>query len=185
MASERWTFPDFGHCAQVVTQQRPKMSSVGHVGPGTSIRSRSISVSFATSKRGIAAGRRTSPEFAEGQRNIPGIAMPRIRHCVECPKCRTRYLPSSSPFRNGAYLVPLAENGSGGWILYCSCCNPHAASQWCETELRPFGVSGEAFERGYGSVDEVWEIKSNWHDAPIRSVSARSADRLERRENIG
>lgn len=33
--------------------------------------------------------------------------MPRVRYCVECPKCRTRYLPSSSPYRNGSYLIPV------------------------------------------------------------------------------
>jgi len=31
----------------------------------------------------------------------------RIRHCVECPKCLTRYLVACSPYRNGSYLVPL------------------------------------------------------------------------------
>jgi len=28
----------------------------------------------------------------------------RIRHCIECPKCRTRYLVGYSPYRNGSYL---------------------------------------------------------------------------------
>ena len=40
---------------------------------------------------------------------------PRIRHCVECPKCHTRYLVGFSPYRNGSYLMPL----SGGPLGRC------------------------------------------------------------------
>jgi ketosteroid isomerase-like protein len=29
----------------------------------------------------------------------------RIRHCIECPKCLTRYVIGSSPYRNGAHLI--------------------------------------------------------------------------------
>ena len=46
--------------------------------------------------------------------------MLRVRHCVECPKCCTRYLPGFSPYRNGSYLMPLSYGLSAEWILYCS-----------------------------------------------------------------
>jgi hypothetical protein len=35
--------------------------------------------------------------------------MVRVRHCVECPKCHTRYLPGFTPYRNGSYLIPLTK----------------------------------------------------------------------------
>jgi hypothetical protein len=31
--------------------------------------------------------------------------IPRIRHCVECPKCGTRYLLGHSQYGNGSYLA--------------------------------------------------------------------------------
>ncbi len=84
--------------------------------------------------------------------------MLRVRHCVECPKCRTRYLPGSSPYDNGSYLIPLIENGLSGWILYCSCACPRASSEWQWSELKPYEVCGPAYRRGYGSPDEVWNV---------------------------
>src|SRR6516225_3562353 len=74
--------------------------------------------------------------------------MPRVRHCVECPKCRTRYLPGSSPYDNGSYLMPLTANGLLGWILYCSCDSPRASSEWRWSELKPYEVCEPAYRRG-------------------------------------
>jgi hypothetical protein len=84
--------------------------------------------------------------------------MTRLRHCVECPKCRTRYLPSFSPYRNGSYLIPLTVHGASEWILYCSCRMPAASSQWDLTDLKPYEICGQAYRRGYGSPDEVWDV---------------------------
>ena len=84
--------------------------------------------------------------------------MLRVRHCLECPKCRTRYLPGSSPYDNGSYLVPITEIASSGWILYCSCGFPAACSEWRWSELKPYEVCGPAYYRGYGSPDEVWDV---------------------------
>jgi hypothetical protein len=81
--------------------------------------------------------------------------MLRVRHCVECPKCRTRYLPGSSPYNNGSYLMSLTANGSTGWILYCSCSSPRTRSEWRWSELKRYEICGPAYRRGYGSPDEV------------------------------
>jgi hypothetical protein len=84
--------------------------------------------------------------------------MLRVRHCVECPKCRTRYLPGFSPYRNGSYLEPLTENLSAGWTLYCSRRAPNVASQWSWNDLKPYAVSTRAHGRGYGTPDEIWDV---------------------------
>ncbi len=86
------------------------------------------------------------------------IFMPRVRHCVECPKCHTRYLPSSSPYCNGSYLIPLTAYGASGWILYCSCRMPPAFSQLSSMDLKPYEICRQAYRRGYGSADEVWDV---------------------------
>jgi hypothetical protein len=84
--------------------------------------------------------------------------MLRVRHCVECPKCRTRYLPGSNPYCNGSYLVPLTENLTAGWILFCSCGTAHVASRSNWSELKPYAVSAEAHRRGYGPPDEIRDV---------------------------
>jgi hypothetical protein len=47
-----------------------------------------------------------------------------IRRCVECPKCRTRYLIGFSPYANGSSLLPTAVGSSEEYTLYCACCRP-------------------------------------------------------------
>jgi len=100
--------------------------------------------------------------------------MSRVRHCVECPKCRTRYLPSFSPYRNGSYLIPLTVQGDSGWILYCSCRMPSASSQWSATDLKPYEICNQAYRRGYGSPDEVWDVSRHRRlDPNCRDVDGR------------
>jgi len=89
---------------------------------------------------------------------VLSIFMFLVRHCVECPKCHTRYLPSFSPYRNGSYLIPLTAHGATGWILYCSCRMPPASSQWSSTDLKPYEICRQAYRRGYGSAEEVWDV---------------------------
>lgn len=101
------------------------------------------------------------PIYAEGPLCS---AMLRLRHCVECPKCHTRYLPGSSPYPNGSYLIPLTASLSAGWILYCSCSEPHFSSQWVWRELKPYEVSGQAHRRGFGSPEEIWDVRHRGHD---------------------
>ena len=80
---------------------------------------------------------------------------PRFRHCVECPKCLTRYLVGFSPYRNGSYLIPVAAICPEEWTLYCACGKPPVSSRWNWSELKTYVVSDQAHERGYGSSEEI------------------------------
>src|ERR1700757_1555224 len=82
----------------------------------------------------------------------------RVRHCIECPKCLTRYLLGFSPYRNGSYLVEVPEGLPAEWKLYCCCGRPAIFSCWPWSELKSYAVSSEAYLRGYGSPDEVMPI---------------------------
>lgn len=79
----------------------------------------------------------------------------RIRHCVECPKCRTRYPIASSPYDNGSYLVSTFAGSSAEYILYCSCGRPPTSSRWMWSELKTYVVSKPAYDRGYGTPEEI------------------------------
>src|SRR5262249_1999703 len=84
------------------------------------------------------------------------IGMPRIRHGVECPKCLTRYVVSCSPYRNGSYLLPMIAGCWDEYTLYCRC--KAAASLWKSGEFKSYEVSAAAFERGYGTAEEITVI---------------------------
>jgi hypothetical protein len=93
-------------------------------------------------------------------RKVVNAAMPdRLRHCVECPDCCTRYLPGFSPYRNGSYLVSLVTDSAEEYKLICSCCRPPVCSRWNWSELKTYGVSHAAYERGYGRSDEIWLLR--------------------------
>jgi hypothetical protein len=79
----------------------------------------------------------------------------RIRYCVECPRCLTRYLIGFSPYPNGSYLVPLVQGFSEEWTLYCSCGQPPSSSRWSWSELKIYAVSTQAHDRGYGRPEEI------------------------------
>lgn len=85
----------------------------------------------------------------------------RVRHCVECPKCQTRYLLGYSPFRNGSFLVPMVQGFADGWTLYCSCAAPHVRSRWDWNELKQYVLSSQAHERGFGPPEEIIPLKGN------------------------
>ena len=82
--------------------------------------------------------------------------MLRIRHCVECPACRTRYLISLSPYKNGSYLIATVTGSGDEYILYCRC--RIGASRWREAEVMACEVSRAAYERGFGTQDEILRI---------------------------
>jgi hypothetical protein len=96
--------------------------------------------------------KRNQPESV----GAPDTAMAsRVRHCVECPKCFTRYLPGFSPYRNGSYLMPLAEGFADEWTLYCACGRPAISSRWSWSDLKLYAVSNQAHDRGYGPPEEI------------------------------
>jgi len=84
----------------------------------------------------------------------------RIRHCIECPNCLTRYLVGFSPYRNGSYLMPLLEGSCEAWTLYCSCGRPPISTRWSCSELKMYAVSNRAHDRGYGPPEEIVSISS-------------------------
>ena len=79
----------------------------------------------------------------------------RIRHWLECPECFTRYLVGFSPYRNGSCLVPFLTESSEGYKLLCSCGRPPVSSRWNGSELKTYAVSNRAYDRGYGSLEEI------------------------------
>lgn len=81
--------------------------------------------------------------------------MPFLRHCVECPKCLTRYLIGFSPYRNGSCLVRIGSGWSEEYILYCSCSNPPVASRWKEEEIKRYLVSTAAHDQRYGTPEQI------------------------------
>jgi hypothetical protein len=80
---------------------------------------------------------------------------PRIRRCVECPKCHTRYLIASSPYANGAFLTCSVVGSSEEYVLFCPCGSPPKVSWWGQGELKQYAISPRAHDRGYGSSDEI------------------------------
>jgi hypothetical protein len=113
----------------------------------------------------------------------------RIRHCVECPKCLTRYLLAFSPYRNGSFLVPTFTGSAEEYTLYCSCGTPAIASRWKSDEVKRCEVSKEAHHRGYGSQEEVCLISMPRAVTPSdvnQYFDLRFTDGLHRnRENAG
>jgi hypothetical protein len=89
------------------------------------------------------------------QRNSSTHTMARVRHCVECPKCLTRYLPGFSPYGNGSYLLSLTEGFADDWTLYCACGRPPISSRWSWSDLKRYAVSNQAHDRGYGPPEDI------------------------------
>ena len=79
----------------------------------------------------------------------------RIRHCVECPRCLTRYVIGFSPYGNQSYLVPNVGGSSEEFTLYCSCGGPSVTSRWTWGDVKTCAVSKVAYRRGYGTPEEV------------------------------
>lgn len=83
----------------------------------------------------------------------------RIRHCVECPKCWTRYLLARSPYYNGSYLIPTVTGSLEEYTLYCSCATMLLRSHWRWDEMKTYKVSKAAYDRGFGTPDEVFVMR--------------------------
>src|SRR5215467_865629 len=85
--------------------------------------------------------------------------MPFIRHCIECRKCSTRYLIAFSPYRNGSYIWSTPLCYSDECALYCSCQQPPVFNLCKEGDLKTYVVSKAAYQRGYGTADEIIAIE--------------------------
>lgn len=80
---------------------------------------------------------------------------PRIRHCVECPNCSTRYLVGFSPYGNGSYVMPAASESSDEYTLSCFCKKPPLCTRGRWTQLKAYSVTSSAYDRGYGTPREI------------------------------
>jgi hypothetical protein len=96
--------------------------------------------------------------------------MSRIRHCVECPRCLTRYLIGFSPYRNGSYLVATLNGSAEEYALYCCCRGLPVVTPWRWRETKACEVSHEAYDRGYGTPEEIVPVIS---PSPSRIASPR------------
>jgi hypothetical protein len=112
--------------------------------------------------------------------------MQRIRHCVECPKCRTRYLIPCTPYRNGSYLVPTIQSSLEEYALYCSCSRGTGVTRWRWSEAKPCEVSKEAYDRGYGTPDEIVLVRTGPQEPWSVDVSRYLRDwkSLEKRRSL-
>jgi hypothetical protein len=107
-----------------------------------------------------------------------GIMAYRLRHCVECPQCRTRYLMGFSPFGNGSYLVLRVSEYAQEYKLICWHCQPPVCSRWDSTEIKIYAVSKQAYARGYGSPDEVSLLKPRSDGYSLISIPSDAARTL-------
>lgn len=79
----------------------------------------------------------------------------RLRRCIECPKCGTRYLIGFSPYGNGASVVSFVTETSEEYQLFCSCGGRPIPSRWNWSELKTYAIPNSAYDRGYGPPEEV------------------------------
>jgi len=109
--------------------ERSPQTSNWHRAESANVQPSSVTWSMLTQRRrqwSPERGRQASrPRWQPNSQNPDRRVMPaRIRHCVQCPKCFTRYLFSRSPYRNGSYLIPTVPHSSDEYALYCSCRRP-------------------------------------------------------------
>ncbi len=104
----------------------------------------------------------------------------RLRHCVECPECCTRYLIGFSPYRNGSYLLSFVTDSSEEYKLLCSCRRPPVCSRWNWSEMKKYAVSNGAYARGYGQADEIWLWKDH-ADGDMGVLNASTLGEMRRR----
>jgi hypothetical protein len=78
-----------------------------------------------------------------------------LRSCVECPRCHTRYIIGGNPYRNGSYISDHPSEGSDVRSLYCCCAGHFDFFPFKLSELKTYSVSQWAYNRGYGSPDEI------------------------------
>ena len=129
----------------------PDLNPLFPAGPNLFVTLGSISL---TRMRVLGVGRRTAVLVLEK------ILMSwRVRHCVECPRCLTRYLIGFSPYGNESYLVPNVGGSSEEYTLYCSCKGRSVASRWRWGDVKTCAVSRVAYRRGYGTPEEVLTMR--------------------------
>ncbi len=99
----------------------------------------------------------------------------RLRHCIECPECRTRYLIGFSPYCNGSHLTLVWLESREECRLVCACCRPAACSQRGRRELEMYRVSYRAYKRGYGTPEEIRMLTSEF-DSKLEMKASRKGE---------
>jgi hypothetical protein len=61
----------------------------------------------------------------------------------------------ASPYQNGSYIVAHPWEGADLHRLYCACTSRFHFFLFKLSELKTYSVSDLAYERGYGSPDEI------------------------------
>jgi hypothetical protein len=102
--------------------------------------------------------------------SFASASMIRIRHCLECPRCRIRYLISLAPYENGSYIVSSANRCIEEYVLHCSPCR--LSSRWHAAEVLQCQVSNTAYQRGYGTDSDVWCIRPEGRPWTFPNVNA-------------
>ena len=74
-----------------------------------------------------------------------------------------RYVISRSPYPNHSHIVVVVHVSWEEYILYCSCVS--AGSRWKATEVLACEVSKPAYERGYGTSEEIIPVSQESQDA--------------------
>ncbi len=109
--------------------------------------------------------------------------MLRARHCIECPRCLTRYVISRSPYSNGAYVIPAVEGSTDEYFLYCSCNGRRVSCCSESNEVMLCHVLKTAYERGYGSALEITPVERNLGERWPVDVGKYLAEWTRRRKN--
>ena len=94
----------------------------------------------------------------------------RIRHCVSCAYCQTRYLIGFSPYANGAYLQCASVGSIHEYVLYCSCRHFPSPNRSKDRAARACVVSNSAYLRGYGTPDEIWFVNEQQEGTGFASI---------------
>ncbi len=90
--------------------------------------------------------------------------MLRVRHCLQCPKCLTRYVISLTPYRNGAYVIPAVSAGCEEYVLYCCCSHPSVPCRYRSNDVMLCHVAKAAYDRGYGTEREITAVDRRLRD---------------------
>jgi hypothetical protein len=82
---------------------------------------------------------------------------------------------SRSPYPNHSHIVVVVHVSWEEYILYCSCVG--AGSRWKTTEVLACEVCKLAYERGYGTSEEIIPVSQESQDAwPIGGSASQQLD---------
>ena len=84
----------------------------------------------------------------------------RIRSCVECPNCHTRYLIGFSSHSNGSYIVSHPQRAAVMHRLYSTCSNSPSPYAFKFSKLKMYDISDWADRHACGSPEEIVLVRA-------------------------